>query len=194
MFLCLINVFLLAGTMKPLNCWALKSVFSESAAWKTRKAGPYRIKLQDASSQGAVSFLCPVLSFGSWSRVCACAVPWERPCSSWVHDRIWVAFSNSLGFVLSLTFTPLFLLRELSLTSLSLHFLESESMHYQLNSAIFPQIHLEAKGSLTVGVMLFRRCYILWAVCAKAPLPIPPRGSRGCPRHSFSLCFPFLFY
>ena len=125
---------------------------------------------------------------------CACAVPWERPCSSWVHDRIWVAFSNSLGFVLSLTFTPLFILRELSLTSLSLHFLESESMHYQLNSAIFPQIHLEAIGCLTVGVMLFRRCYILWAVCAKAPLPIPPRGSRGCPRHSFSFCSPFLFY
>ena len=74
-FLCLINVFLLAGMMKPLNSWALKSVFSESAAWKTGKTESYWIKLQDASSQGAVSFLSPVLSFGSWSR----AVPVQFP-------------------------------------------------------------------------------------------------------------------
>ena len=142
---------------------------------------------------------CP--EFWELEQGCAATIPWERPCSSWVCDRIWVAFSNSLGFVLFLTFTPLFLLRELSLTSLSLHFLESESVHYGLHSAIFPQIHLEAIGSLTVGVMLFRRYYILWAVCAKAPLPIPARGSgvgvgggeRG-PRHSRSFCSPFLFY
>lgn len=36
-------------------------------------------------------------------------------------------------------------------------FFKSESVHYELNSAIFPQIHLEVIGSLTVRAMLFRK-------------------------------------
>ena len=163
--------------MKNLKSWALKSVFSESVTGKRGKAGPV-IRVAGCFLTMGSLFPLSCLSFGRCSRV-ASAVPWERTCSNWISGRIWVTRSNSLVFVPFLTFTQLFLLRELSLTLLSFHFLESESLHYGRHSAIFPQMHLEAIGSLTVGVMLFRRCCISWAVCAKALLPVPPRGSCG---------------
>lgn len=98
-------------------------------------------------------------------------------------------FPIHLCLFLSSISHPLSQLIKLSFTLLPFHFLESESMHYGLNSAIFPQMHLEALGSVTVGAMLFRRRYNL-------ELSVPKHSSSLHPevllRHSLSFCsFPF---
>lgn len=117
------------------------------------------------------------LSLGSWSRA-APAVPWERPCSNQTHGEIWVAFSNSLVFVPFLTFTPLFLLTELSLTSLSFHFLRKWIHALGTQFCHLPPDTLrsnrlsDSRGNAVWEMLRFVSCQ-----CQSTP-PIPPRGAR----------------
>lgn len=117
-YLFLVNVFLLAELIRALKTCALKSTFSESAAWQKGKAGPMS-KLSNASWQWTASFF--LSCWGSWNEPVP-AISLERPYSTQIPNRIWLAVSNALVFVPFFNFTPLFQLTMLPFTLLLFHF------------------------------------------------------------------------
>lgn len=181
-FLYLVNVFLLAGMMKNLKSWALKSVFSESATWKKGKAGWVVKAIGCFWTMGSL-FPLLNLSLDSWSGA-ASIIPLEGPCSNQVHIRIWVASCNSQVFVPFLNFTPLFLLIKLSLHCY--HYIFFRKVVYALWTPFcqLPPDTLRSHGlSQSQGhaeeALHFKSC-----LCQSTPLHSTQRGQR----QSLSFC------
>lgn len=180
-FLYLLNAFLLAGTMKNLKVLNFKKCIFGVSSMKGREgwAGSQSCRMLLDNEQSL--FLCP-----AWVSVAGAGLPQQFPgrdLTASSTQQVWVAFSNSL-VICSLSHSQHYYSH---LQSFLLHhyhpifFFFFGKWIYALWTQFchLPQIFLEAIGSLTVRVMLFRRCCVLWAVCAKALLSIPPRGSHG---------------